>query len=135
MEEAVEDLILELPDEERILVQSLRNLIWDEIPGIREKLSWGAPFFYRHGTICFTWPTSIPNSGAGYSSPSVLLGFAKGYLMSNADGYLEKGDRKQVYMRLFTDIQQIDYDRVRLLLHEAAWIDEQTAKSRARKKR
>lgn len=50
-----------LPDEERIIVDVLRQLITENLPAYaREKISYNVPFFYGNKGICIIWPSTIP---------------------------------------------------------------------------
>jgi hypothetical protein len=96
-----------LTDEHKVMVNILKELIQDTIPDIKEKLSWNVPFFYQKKSICFIWPGSIPWGKKTYEG--VQLGFAKGYLMK-PNNFLEKGDRKQIFIKTFFDISEIEKD-------------------------
>ncbi|HNT19054.1 MAG TPA: DUF1801 domain-containing protein, partial [Saprospiraceae bacterium] len=45
-----------LPAEERVIVDVLRKLILDTLPGIEERLSFNVPFYRMKKDICFIWP-------------------------------------------------------------------------------
>ncbi len=70
-----------LPENERIIVDILRDIISAHIPDIKEKISYNVPFFYRNKSLCLVWPASIPRGGI---KKGVLLGFCYGHL---AGGY------------------------------------------------
>ena len=140
----IDQLIAALPRNEQGLVKRLRALVTECIPQAVEKAYEGLcmPFYTRNRLICFIWPPSViwePND----SPPSrglparqtglrqargVILGFNQGKLMSNEDGVLLAEGRKQVYMMYFRKLVDINEQRVRALLFEAAMIDEQFAK-------
>lgn len=116
-----------LPPEELKLVQFLREVIFECIPHCTEKLSYNVPYYYKHSRICFIWPSSIP-WGNIKQKGVVRLGFAKGYLMNDKLNYLDKGNRKQVYWKDFTQTEDIDIPLLKTHLFEAALLDEQTNK-------
>ncbi len=58
----------------------------------------------------------------GKTKEGVQLGFTKGYLLSD-DGYLEKGNRKQVFLKTFYSVKEIDSDKIGALLYEAVLLD------------
>ncbi len=126
--DTVDDFLDHLPDHERKIVDCLRRIIFDCIPGCTEKLAYNVPFYYRHARICFIWPSSIP---WGRVKPNgVQLGFCNGNLLIDDAGYLEKGDRKQVYTKTFTSVKDIDVDMVRTYIFDAVAIDEQIRKNK-----
>lgn len=121
---SVEDFLAYLPPEELRVVEYLRELIVECIPEATERLSYNVPYYKRRRNICFIWPASVL-WGSKQTWDGVRLGFTTGYLLTDAEGYLDQGHRKQVYWKDFQHIQQIDADRVRALLYEAVLIDAQ----------
>jgi hypothetical protein len=83
------------------------------------------PFYKRHKTVCFIWPASV-FWGSKKTYEGVRFGFANGYLMQDEIGYLNKGDRKQIYWRDFTSVSEIDISLLRAYLFEAMMIDDET---------
>src|SRR5687767_7311551 len=95
----VQDFIDGLAADERIIVKRLRDLIVDADPRIVEKLSYGVPYFFRNRRLFFLWPASaLPYSAAKkVITPKVTMGFCYGKLLSNDQGLLRRGNRKQVF--------------------------------------
>ena len=118
---AIDDFLGFLPDNERPIVDFLRQLVLDSIPQVREKLAYNVPFYYRHSRICYIWPSAVP--WGNVKPRGVQLGFTKGFLLRDELNYLEKGNRKQVYIKTFFDRREIDVDILRAYLHEATEID------------
>lgn len=119
----LDDLFAFLPEEELKIVQALRTLVYECIPEVKEKLSYNVPFFRVRKTVCFIWPGSVPWGG---TFEGVQFGFTKGHLMLNEDDYLEAGKRKYVRTKTFHSLQEIDFEKLRGLLYEAAIIDAET---------
>jgi len=116
----LDDLFAFLPEDELKMVKVLRQLVYDCIPEVKEKLSYNVPFFRVKKTICYIWPGSVP---WGNSSPGkVSIGFNKGYLLED-DGYLEAGKKKVIKSKTFETLQEIDFEVLRILLFQAAEID------------
>jgi hypothetical protein len=67
------DLFEILPENERIIVDVLRQIIIENLPKeCKEKISYNVPFFYRKRGLCIVWPSTIPRGGI---KEGVLLGF------------------------------------------------------------
>ncbi len=116
----LDDLFAFLPEDELKMVQALRQLVYECIPEVKEKLSYNVPFFRVRKTICYIWPGSVP---WGNSSPGrVSIGFYKGFQLHD-DGYLEAGTKKVIKSKTFTSLQEIDFKKLRLLLFEASELD------------
>ena len=116
-----------LPDNELKIVEFLRNLVFNCTLNCIEKLSYNVPFYKLNKNICFIWPASVL-WGKTKSYNSVRPGFTNGYLMQDEIGYLDKGDRKQVYCKDFTNIREIEVDVLKSYIFEAAMIDQQLKK-------
>jgi hypothetical protein len=118
----IEDFIAGLPECEKKIAIRLRNSILETAPMLREKLSYGVPYYFLKKRICFIWPASAPIPG---KTPGVALGFCEGHLMANEEGLLLAEGRKQVLMIHYTSVSQINPDLVRQWVHEAILISEQ----------
>ena len=97
--------------------------MYECIPEVREKLSYNVPFFRVKRNICFIWPGSVPWGG---TFEGVQFGFTRGHLMLNEDLYLDAGKRKYVRTRTFKSLREVDFEKLRSLLYEAALIDSET---------
>ena len=118
-----------LPPNEQAICAPLRELILENFPELKEKFSYGAPFYHFNTRICFLYPASLPYSGI---EKGVSFGFNRGHLLSNDDGLLDLGDRKEVaYIRLLSP-SDIAADRFLELLHEAVLLDIEIASYKKR---
>ena len=124
--QSIEDFLSYLPDHERKIVDLLRQIILQCIPNCQEKLAYNVPYYYRFSRICFIWPSSVPWGSVKLNG--VQLGFCRGYLLPDDLQYLEKGSRKQVYTKTFSQRKDIDPDMVKTYLLSAVGVDEQMKK-------
>ncbi|WP_421977611.1 DUF1801 domain-containing protein [Roseivirga seohaensis] len=118
----LDDLFAFLPEHELKIVEALRNLVYECIPQVKEKLSYNVPFFRLRKTVCFIWPGAVPWGG---TFEGVQFGFTYGHLLTDENGYLAAGKRKFVRTKTFKSLKEIDFDQLRILLFEAAEIDAQ----------
>lgn len=110
-----------LPEEERIIVDVLRQIILENLPDYcKEKISFNVPLFYGHRSICIVWPATIPRGGI---KEGVLLGFWWGNKMNDEDNYLTHGTNKQVFYKIYKSADEIDEEAMTKLLKEAIRID------------
>ena len=129
-EKTVDEAMLSLPKQELAMVKRLRALIRECLPKTIEepKYGLGVPYYRHHRQICFIWPSSFywgPKKKETSDKPSmVTLGFCYGNKMSNEDGVLHAGGRKQVYCMYFKSLNEINEEQVRALLFEAELVDE-----------
>ncbi len=106
-----------LPENERITVDILRQIILENLPvTCKEKISYNVPFFYGKRGICIIWPATIPRGGI---KEGVLLGFWHGNKLKDEDNYLTHGSNKKIFYKLFKSPEEIDEDAIVKLLHEA----------------
>ena len=92
----------------------------ETLSGCTEKLSYGAPFYFRHARICYIWPGSI--TWGKSTSDGVIIGFCKGHELQDAS-WLEKGARKEIFIKRFKNRKEIDAAMLKALLFESLEID------------
>lgn len=110
-----------IPEHERIIVDVLRAIVAEHLPPYcKEKISSQVPFFYGNKGICIIWPSAIPRGGI---KKGVLLGFWYGNKLTDAEHYLTHGSNKQVFYKIYNDVEEIDVKAVVKLLKEAAKLD------------
>ena len=117
---SVTEFLHYLPEDQLLIVEALRHLVLECLPGCTEKLAYNVPFFYRYSRICFIWPAAVP---WGAIKSGVQIGFCKGALLSDT-AYLTSDGRRSVLVKRFHSPKEIDADRLRALLYAAVLIDE-----------
>ena len=111
-----------LPESERLIVDVLRQIIKENLPGTcKEKLSYNVPLLYGKKSICIVWPSTIPRGGI---KQGVLLGFWYGCKFKDVDGYLTHGTNKQVFYKIYKSVEEINEKAIVKLLKEAVKLDE-----------
>jgi len=122
-----------LPNNERIIVDVLRQIITEHLPvNCKEKISYNVPFFYGHKGICIIWPAAIPRGGI---KKGVLLGFWYGNKLADTDNYLTHGSNKQIFYKIFNSVDEINERAIVKLLKEAVKLDDRSAKNKLPMKR
>lgn len=110
-----------LPENERIIVDVLRQIILENLPSAcKEKLAYNVPYFYGKRGICIIWPAAIPRGGI---KQDVLLGFWQGNKLNDPDNYLTHGTNKKVFYKIFKEVEEIDEVAIVKLLKEAISVD------------
>ena len=130
---SVQELLDFLQGEELLMTEKLRDLVFECIPGIKEKLSFNVPFYNKYRSICFIWPGSV--SWGKVTNKGVRLGFSSGHLLEDDSNYLGKGNRKMIYWKDFHALKDIDENIVRAFLLDAAALDNEKAMAAKSKKR
>jgi hypothetical protein len=137
----VDEMIMNLPRTEQVIVKRLRALVIECLPAATEKEYYGlgVPFYTRHRMICFIWPPSLfwggpKRTGETQQKKGVSLGFCQGNMMSNEDGVLLAEGRKQVYVMYLHTASDIKEDQIRALLFEAGMIDDVFGQKKKAKK-
>ena len=123
---SVEDFLDYLPDNELIIVDLLRKLVFENIPNCIEKLAYNVPFYYRNSRICFIWPSTVP--WGKVEKDGVQLGFCYGNLINDHFNWFDKASRKQVYIKTFFSADEIDIEMIKYYLFEAVELDKQFRK-------
>lgn len=113
-----------LPPDERALMERLREFIISETPELKERLSYNVLAYKRRRDVCFIWPASVLWGGKK-TYEGVRFGFSHADLLDDPSGYLQRGERKQVYWRDLQAVTKTDERMLRLLLAQAVRIDEE----------
>ena len=115
------DLFAMLPEDERIMVDVLREIVRETLPSnCREKISYNVPYFYGNKGICIIWPSAIPRGGI---KKGVLFGFWYGNKLNDIDNFLTHGTNKQIFYKIYLTPEEIDDKPIRKLLMEAVRVD------------
>ncbi|MFK8162911.1 MAG: DUF1801 domain-containing protein [Lewinella sp.] len=117
----LDELFESLPEDERLIATVLRELIFESLPDIREKKSYGAPFYFGKKAVCYIWPASI-TWGGKRQGEGVTMGFNQAKKL-NHEGFLNFGTRKSIGSHVFKVAEDIDVERVVALLKEAWQVD------------
>lgn len=121
MQKNILQVIELLPQEQRIIVDVLRQIIWENLPAYcKEKISYGVPFFYGNKSICIVWPAAIPRGGI---KDGVLLGFWYGNRLADKEQFLTHGTNKQVFYKIYKSADEIEESAIKNILHEAIELD------------
>lgn len=115
------DLLEFLPEEERMIVDVLRQIVKENLPDYcKEKISFNVPYFHGKKGICIIWPSTIPRGGI---NKGVLLGLWYGCKLKDEDNYLKHGTNKQIFYKIYTSVDQINEKAIVKLLKEAVELD------------
>ena len=111
-----------LPETERLIACILRELILENLPGCREKKSYGAPFYFGKKAVCYVWPASI-TWGGKQQGRGVTLGFNHARKFDH-EGFLKFGTRTAIGQHTFYAAEDIDVEILERVLR-AAWVADQ----------
>ena len=110
-----------LPESERLMVDVIRNIIIDVLPGrCKEKISFNVPYFYGNKGICIVWPASVKGGGI---TKGVLFGLWRGNELQDYSQYLTKGKNKKIFYKIFYSLEDIDESQIKSILTEAILLD------------
>ena len=117
-----------IPEHQRIIVDVLRAIVAEQLSAYcKEKISYQVPFFYGYKGICIIWPAAIPRGGI---KEGVLFGFWYGNKLIDADNYLTHGSNKQIFYKIYNDVEEINVKAIIKLLKEAVKLDGQWVKGK-----
>jgi Domain of unknown function (DU1801) len=110
-----------LPEDERITVDVLRQIIIESLPAYcKEKISYNVPFFYGNRSICLVWPSTVPRGGI---KKGVMLAFWYGNRLNDKDNFLTHGTNKQIFYKIYFSPDEIDDRPIKKILKEAVKLD------------
>ena len=128
--DSVDAFIEFLPPDELKVTKLLRSLILNNVPRVKEKLSYNVPFYSLNKGLFFIWPSSVL-WGNKKTYEGVRFGFQQGYMLNDVLHYLERGERQQVYWKTFSTIKEIDTDTLKTYIFEAVNIDNQFKRTKS----
>jgi hypothetical protein len=115
------ELFTILPENERIIVDVLRQIVLETLPPhCKEKISYNVPFFYGNKGLCIIWPSTVPRGGI---KKGVLLGFWYGNKLKDVDKFLTHGTNKQIFYKIYQTPEEINDKPIIKLLKEAIKLD------------
>jgi hypothetical protein len=109
---SVDGYIAHLPDEERVIAEILREMIYQLLPEVTEKFSFKLPFYHFHGMFCYL---NYLKKGGG-----IELAFCRGKDLLLAFPELELKNRSMIAGVTFQSSKDINPQFVSSLLAEAA---------------
>lgn len=92
---SVDDFVAALPEEKRNIVNALREIIRDAVPGVVETIRWGMPVFARKKLICYA-STKTPYVRFGFyarielDDPDQRLAGSLAYVKLNHESDIER---------------------------------------------
>ena len=126
---SIEAFFYDLPSGEREMCLCLRDIILRTAPDFEELFSYGVPYYFRNRRVCCIWPASAkagPRRG-------VFLGLCHGNLLSNEQGIIEMGNRKQFGLIRYYDVREIKEEVILEILQEAILVDAQLKRIKRRR--
>ncbi len=110
----VEEYIYGFEGDAHAVMKFLHELMMDQ-PGIRSRISFKLPFYYRKNWICYMNP--LKKGGIEFV-------FTRGKELSNARGILESRGRKEVSGIRLKTLDDIPLESLREVIQEAILLDE-----------
>lgn len=117
--QSIEAFFYDLPESERAICLRLRDIILQAAPDFEELYSYGVPYYFRNRRVCCIWPAAAK----GGPKRGVFLGLCYGHLLSNAQGIIEMGDRKQFGLIRYYAACEIQEEVLLEILQEAILVD------------
>jgi hypothetical protein len=125
-----DDFYFSLTDDEKAIVDQLRQVVLSTAPQFKEKISYGVPYFFLHSRVCYIWPASVkpgPKSG-------VVFGFCRGQLLSDEYYPLERENRKEIATLTFHSLREIKPSILKKIMYEAIMVDQEIAQMKKNKR-
>jgi len=118
----VEIYISELPENQKMIADFLRQELFNTATGIKEGIAYRLPFFYYHGPLCYFNPK---NGGIDF-------GFTKAQKFTTTGQFLNFEKRKKMGSLFVDSLENLDLTVLRMVLIEA--IEENISAKKLKKK-
>jgi hypothetical protein len=108
---AVDNFLLDKPDEIRLVMEVLRDIIFSAVKNVREEVKWRCPFYSKDGFLCYlNYETK---------TKKVVLSFVEGYALEDKYGALNR-DTMNVRKLYIESIDTINERMIRYYLKQAS---------------
>jgi hypothetical protein len=115
MNRKVDEFIEALANEQRELCELIREMIWENVPAVEERLSFKIPFYHYFGILMYMNP----------SKQGIDIGFCRGKDLVEAFPQLIIGNRAIVAILTISSKKDIhSLDLRQLIITAAAWNEE-----------
>ncbi len=119
MHNGVELFVEKSPSELKKVMLQLRQIILSCSPNIEEKISYGVPYYYYMGPMCYFHITKL---GA------LQVGFAKGTFLQDPFGVLEEKGRSVIKSIDYFNTEEIVEEHIRFFIQESIIINSEKRK-------
>ncbi len=116
-----QDFYNQVEGEDRLMVDILRDIVYEVESNFREKISYDVPYYFLHSRVCFIWPSAVkfgPKKG-------VKFGFCKGAHLDDFDTILDTEGRKEIGTITFLKAEDIKAKQIKELLYQALILDKE----------
>jgi hypothetical protein len=110
----VEEYIYGVEGDTFEVMKYLHDLMMDQ-PGIRSKIAFKIPLYYRNSWICYMYP--LKKGGIEFA-------FTRGKELSNSQGILEARGRKEVRGIRLNTMEDVPLESLHEVIQEAILLDE-----------
>ncbi|MCU0383849.1 MAG: DUF1801 domain-containing protein [Cyclobacteriaceae bacterium] len=117
---AVDNYLFDLPENTRLTIEILRDIIFDVIPEAHESIKWRIPFYEFQGLLCYL--------NYEKKSKQVCIGFVEGVLLKDEKGVLSK-DTQNVRKLYVPDIEKLNLKMLKSFLRQAIEINKKKQKN------
>lgn len=117
---AVDNFIFDKPEEVKLTLEVLRDLIFETVEGAEESLKWNAPFYSKDGLLCYI--------NYEKKTKKVILGLVEGASIN--DKYkLFSDDAAHIKKIYFEAAEKIPVAKVKYYLRQAMAINKAKSKN------
>jgi hypothetical protein len=117
---AVDNFLFDKPDDIRLLMEILRDIIFAAVKDVEEQMKWSCPFYSKNGFLCYL--------NFEKKSKKVVLSFVEGFALEDKYGLLNT-DTSNV-RKLYIDSPETINERViRYYLKQALAINKTKTKN------
>lgn len=110
----VENLLYQFDNPQREIMFFFHHMLTKEY-ALASKITFKNPCYYKKSWICYLKPLK---------NEKIELAFMRGNELSNNQGLLKSGGRKQLRSIEFSTLKEIPVDAIKEVFHEAILLDE-----------
>ncbi len=117
---AVDNFLFDQPEEIRVPMEVLRDIIFAQVKGVEEQLKWNVPFYSKNGFLCYL--------NYDRKLKKVVLAFVEGFLLEDKYHALT-GDTRNIKKLMIDATKDIPLIRIRYYLLFSALVPKSSVRA------
>jgi hypothetical protein len=117
---AVDNFLFDMPEDRRLTIEVLREVIFAYVKGVQEQMKWGCPFYSKDGMLCYI--------NFDRKLKKVVLALVEGFMMEDKYGLLT-GDTQNIKKLIVHSAEAINEKQIAYYLKQGVQINKTKTKN------
>jgi hypothetical protein len=117
---SVDNFLFDMPEDRRLAIEVLREIIFTQVKGVQEQMKWGCPFYSKDGMLCYI--------NYDRKLKKVVLALVEGFMIEDKYGLLT-GDTQNIKKLIISSAEAINEKQVAYYLKQGVLINKTKIKN------